>query len=140
MSEEDKGFKIRDRRINMDGEDVVEEVAKDEKLSSHEKKSSPPSEPAPTIEKPPIQINFSSFLFSLGSSAFIALGEEANPFTGQKSINLSQAQESIDLLNILQEKTLGNLSKEEESLLNNLLFSVRMKYIELVGKPDSPKG
>ena len=136
MSEEDKGFKIRDRRINME-EDIVPE---NEKVSSREKKPSPPSERPPTTEKPPVQISFSSFLFSLGSSAFIALGEEANPFTGEKSINLSQAQESIDLLNILQEKTKGNLSKEEESLLSNLLFSVRMKYIELAGKPDSPKG
>lgn len=139
MSEEDKGFKIRDRRINMD-EDIVEEVAEDVHSSSPEKKSNPVSEQTPTTGKSSVQINFSSFLFSLGSSAFIALGEEENPFTGKKSINLSQAQESIDLLNILQEKTQGNLSKEEESLLNNLLFSVRMKYIELAGKPDSPKG
>ncbi len=63
-----------------------------------------------------------------------------SPITGQKSVNLPQAQETIDLLTLLQDKTRGNLTQEEESLLTNLLFSVRMRYVELARKPDLPKG
>jgi hypothetical protein len=135
MSDEEKGFTVRDRRIKAEGD----ELSPAHSTPQREEPRTQPTERITETDKP-IALTFTTFLFSLGSSAFIALGEEANPFTGQKSINLPQAQESIDLLSILQEKTRGNLTGEEESLLNNLLFSLRMKYVELARKQGQPKG
>lgn len=135
MSDEEKGFTVRDRRFKEEGEDHQ----KEEPARSKEEPKPSPSEKS--SEQPrSVEINFSTFLFSLASSVFIALGEEKNPITGEKSINLTQAQETIDLLSVLEEKTRGNLTQEEEGLLSHLLYSVRVRYVELARKKDQPKG
>ncbi len=136
MSEEEKGFTVRDRRFKAHEED---QQKKNETVQQNQRYQPPPIKDSFELKKP-VEINFSTFIFSLASSAFIALGEEVSPITGQKSVNLPQAQETIDLLTLLQDKTRGNLTQEEESLLTNLLFSVRMRYVELARKPDLPKG
>ncbi|MBI5043955.1 MAG: DUF1844 domain-containing protein [Nitrospirae bacterium] len=79
-------------------------------------------------------IDFSSFIYSLAHSALIQLGEEPDPFTGARGINLHQAKETIDLISLLEEKTKGNLTKDEGALIKNLLFNLRMKYVELAKK------
>ncbi|HEX9757844.1 MAG TPA: DUF1844 domain-containing protein [Nitrospiria bacterium] len=135
MSDEEKSFTVRDRRFKDEGKDH-------EKVEPPRSKEEPNRSPTEKSSEQygPVEINFSTFLFSLASSVFIALGEEPNPITREKSINLSQAQETIDLLSILQEKTRGNLTQEEEGLLSNLLYSVRIKYVEMARKKDQSKG
>lgn len=79
----------------------------------------------------PRNIDFATFLFSLGSSALIHLGEAADPTSGQKQpVDLGLAQQSIDLLALLQEKTKGNLSADEARFLDTLLYDLRMKYVQ----------
>jgi len=82
-------------------------------------------------------IDFSTFIFSLGSAALISLGATPNPLTQKTEYDLDHAKQNIDLLSLLKEKTTGNLTKDEESLINNLLHSLRLKYIEELkkGKP-----
>ena len=82
-------------------------------------------------------MNFSSFILSLATSAFIHLGEEADPATGRKSVELPHAKQVIDLISLLQEKTSGNLTQEEENFLTQLLFTLRMKFVEIEKKRAS---
>lgn len=88
-------------------------------------------------EKAAQPIDFSTFIFSLGSAALIHLGTTPNPITQKMEYDLDHAKQNIDILSVLKEKTVGNLTKDEESLINNLLHSLRMKYVEGVkkGKP-----
>ncbi|MFQ5543051.1 MAG: DUF1844 domain-containing protein [Nitrospiria bacterium] len=83
---------------------------------------------APDSDNMPIQ--FSSFILSLATSALIHLGEEKDPATGKKTVQLSEVKQIIDLLTLLEEKTKGNLNKEETTLMTQLLFTLRMKYVE----------
>jgi hypothetical protein len=73
--------------------------------------------------------DFSFFITSLGLQASIALGNIPNPLTNRKEENIKQARFLIDTLAVLKEKTKGNLSLEEENLLDNLLYELRMQYI-----------
>lgn len=76
-------------------------------------------------------IDFSTFAVSLGSAALMGLGLAQNPATGKFEKNLDGAKLHIDLLSMLKEKTKGNLSKEEDDLLNALLYDTRMRYVEV---------
>ncbi|MBI3323113.1 MAG: DUF1844 domain-containing protein [Candidatus Omnitrophica bacterium] len=79
-------------------------------------------------EKAP-ETDFGFFLSSLSMQAMVALGEIPHPSTNLAAENLEQARYFIDLLGMLQEKTKGNLSQEEESLLEGVLYELRMKYV-----------
>ena len=74
--------------------------------------------------------NFTIFLSSLSMQAMIALGRLENPITKTTDKNLEQARFLIDTLGIIKEKTKGNLSKEEENLLDDALYNLRILYVE----------
>ena len=75
-------------------------------------------------------LDFNAFVLSLGSSALIHLGEAPDPVSGKtQDADLPLAQQSIDLLAILQEKTKGNLTPDEARFLDTLLYDLRMKYV-----------
>lgn len=75
------------------------------------------------------KLDFTTFVLSVSSAAFGSLtGEAGIP------VDLELARQNIDLLEMLQEKTRGNLSPEESGLLQQLLFQVRMKYVESLGE------
>ena len=126
MAEEEKGFIIRDRRgAGAEAED------KSEKPRPSSAQAEPPKgQPAPPI-------NFLSFIYSLGTSALMYLGEPIGQGTGdQAAPNLSHAQEIIDILTMLEAKTKGNLTGEEETLLEEMLYTLRIKFVE---KAKAPK-
>jgi len=81
--------------------------------------------PAPT---------FSTFVASLSSSAMVQLGEISEPTSGQKQSNIPMAKHTIDIIALLQEKTKGNLTTEENKLIQNVLTDLRMRYISAVNK------
>ena len=82
-------------------------------------------------------INFSTFIFSLGSAALVELGAAPNPTTGKHQKNLMAAKQHIDLLNLLKEKTKNNLAKDEEKLLDSFLYDLRLRYVEALNKGES---
>lgn len=89
-------------------------------------------------EPPPpyLPADFATLVLSLGSSAVAHLGEAPGP-DGQKAMrNLPMAKHAIDLLSVLQEKTKGNLTPEEDQMLESLLFDLRLRYVEAV-KPST---
>ena len=87
-----------------------------------------PAEPAQKQPVPPI--NFLSFVYSLGTSALMCLGEPVGEGAAGQTTNLAQAQEIIDILTMLESKTKGNLTAEEDTLLQEMLYALRIKFVE----------
>lgn len=79
-------------------------------------------------------VNFSTFVLSLASATFIELGLVEDPLSNKKQTNLSAAKQHIDMLQILQDKTRGNLDDEERGLLERILRDVRLQYVKASGK------
>jgi hypothetical protein len=86
---------------------------------------------APTPEKAEPQLDFFNYIASLGFQTMIFLGEMPNPMTNQVEKNLKQAKFLIDTLIILRDKTKGNLSKEEDDLLNGSIYELQLRYVDL---------
>jgi hypothetical protein len=78
-----------------------------------------------------LTISFTTFVLSLSTAALQHLGV---PATGEgeehPAVNLQAAQQTIDILEMLEQKTKGNLSEEESKLLGTLLFDLRMRFVE----------
>lgn len=130
MPEEEQGFVIRDRRASGGGEatPTASSLSKEAKSSA-----ATPTEPSQTSPSPPV--TFSSFIISLGSSSLMLMGEQLDPQQPSMPTNLPQAKEIIDLLSVLEDKTKGNLTPDEQTVLRDMLYALRMKYVTLA----SPK-
>ncbi|CCK79355.1 DUF1844 domain-containing protein [Desulfobacula toluolica] len=76
------------------------------------------------------KVDFSSFIMSLYSSGLVQLGKVEDPSTGKKSVNFDLARQTIDMIAMLEEKTKGNLTEEENNLLKALLVEIRMAFVE----------
>jgi Domain of unknown function (DUF1844) len=107
----ERGFIVVDKR----GSDEVEEAAL-------------PAADAPrALPKP----DFASLAISLGHSVLFHLGLVADPQTGQKGAkDLPLARQTIDLVEMLEEKTRGNLTADEARLLEDLLYDLRARFVE----------
>ena len=76
-------------------------------------------------------ISFAGFILSLATTAAVHFGDIADPNTGEKgSPDLKAASQMIELIGMLQEKTRGNLLEPEETLLEDLLYELRMRYVQ----------
>ena len=132
---EGKGFTVQDRRrFSETGEarETPEEsqgftISEPSQGGEAQSKTETPQEPLP-------EINFSAFVISLSTQALMHLGEIANPLSGKSEIDVPVAKQMIDILAMLQEKTRGNLDAGEERLVEDILFDLRMKYVEAVKK------
>lgn len=79
----------------------------------------------------PPKLDFHTFILGLGSSAFVHLGDAPHPETGKAAApDLALAQQTIDVLAMLQEKTRGNLTPEEDALMSHLLRDLRLRFVE----------
>lgn len=76
------------------------------------------------------RLDFSGFILSLNTSALIHLGEIPDPESKQRVVNLPAARHTINILEIIIEKTEGNLSEEEHKLINDIIYDLRMKVIK----------
>lgn len=81
------------------------------------------------VDDPNIPIDFSTFVLSLSSSAAYHLGLAPHPEDQSTCHNLPMAKQTIDILSILQEKTAGNLTGEEERLLSEVLYNLRLAFV-----------
>jgi Domain of unknown function (DUF1844) len=154
--EESKGFKVQDRRrFSAEGElkpefsQTAEESAPSptETPRAEAAAQAPPSTGAsasptgaaasPEHEAGLPEMTFASFLVGLSAQVLIHLGEVPDPGSGEVHRDFVGAQQLIDLIGILQEKTRGNLDPSEASMLEAILYDLRMKYVELAG-PRSP--
>ncbi len=129
---EDK-IHVNDKRaFNADGtaRQSVSESPQEPPVSSQESSQKDTSQ----SEGPPFEINFSTFILSLASSVQISLGLIPHPATGKSTPHLASAKQTIDILGIIEQKTKGNLTQEEEIILKQILFELRMQYVDLSQK------
>jgi Domain of unknown function (DUF1844) len=126
--DQEQGFVIRDRR----GSSASERPASAPTTAS--KETVPPPSASGTESTSGMPVTFASFVISLGSSSLMLMGEQLDPQQAAMPVNLPQAKEIIDLLSVLETKTKGNLTNEEEAVLRDMLYALRMKYVSLTSK------
>ncbi len=133
---ERKGFTVQDRRrfsqetgeARADAPEVSVDPAQASK-GAQETKSAGQVDPEQLPE-----INFSAFVISLSTQALMHLGEIANPISEKVELDVPVAKQMIDILAMLRDKTRGNLNASEDRLMEDILFDLRMKYVEAVKK------
>lgn len=79
-------------------------------------------------------IDFPTFVLSVGSAAMMGMGLAPHPESGDQKVDLELARQNIDLLEMIQQKTINNLNAEETRLLDRILYEVRTKFLEVSKK------
>jgi len=114
---EDRGFTVRDRRrVRPDDEPGSPGAGEREDGPRDGKQPLPP-------------VDFSGFVLGLGQMALIHLGEMPEPQTGRVVRDLDQARHTIDILDMLEQKTRGNLTEAESKLLLSLTTDLKLKFV-----------
>ncbi len=127
FAKEDKEKKEEDDKAEPSKEEAKDQVPEEKTVKEEaEKEAAEKDYPLPII-------NFSTFIFSLNSSALMQLGIIDDPTSGEKIKNLPLAKQTIDILGMLEEKTRGNLTEDEENMLKNILYDLRMVYVKMKG-------
>ncbi len=83
--------------------------------------------------------SFLNLIMSIASNAAAAMGMMPHPATGETGIDLKSAKYWIDVLGMLEQKTLGNLQAQEQKVFESLLADLRMQYVSLSGAPSPPE-
>lgn len=134
-SDQPRGFRVTDRR-RFSGE-------------GEERDDAPPdaagAEPLPEPDAGPrdrheVPVTFSTFVLSLSTQALLHLGEIPDPSLGRPSPDLVAAKQVIDILGMLLAKTTNNLEQDERSLLDSVLYDLRMRYVTLVRAGANKEG
>jgi hypothetical protein len=149
--EEKKSFTVVDkRRFSEDGERISSGVDEATTASSAEARPEPSKEtvaaeprndesasqtatssnPGGGEEDPEIKVDFPSFIVSLYTQTMIMLGEIPHPETNLLNTNLDAARQTIEVIAMLEERTAGNRSPEEDTLMKDVLSSLRMGYVK----------
>ena len=137
---EGKGFTVQDRRrFSPDTGEARENTGAAAAGTAHETKEGGSDSQGAERSRQDLlpEINFSTFVISLSTQALMQLGEIANPLSGKVETDIPAAKQMVDILCMLQEKTKGNLNSSEERLLEDILFDLRMRYVEAVKKSRS---
>jgi hypothetical protein len=150
--EDKRGFKVQDRRrFSPEGEAKpgadTPEASEPLDLKSKPAESASEQVAAPHAataqpggsrqsSEPPPELTFAAFLWSLSEQALAALGEMPDPVSGKVSRDLTMAQQMIDIIIMLRDKTRGNLDPHEQALLKEILSGLQMKYVELARQPN----
>jgi hypothetical protein len=131
MAEAESGFKVSDRRILTEEGELKEEAAKaHEKQSREAVHAQSVAEPSSAQDEPELPMDFKTLVFSFRMNALVQLGILANPATSKPEKDLRAAKQSIDILEILNDKTKGNLDAEEAQLLEASLYELKLSYLQ----------
>jgi hypothetical protein len=128
---EEQSFRVTDKRgIRTDGgEREPAASAKAEEKPQNEPPSKKQSKSSGLEDPPRPSIDFPSYILSYYTQGLVLLGEVPNPYTNKKEEDVEAARHTIDILTMLEEKTQGNLGKEEQQLLEGVLYELRMKFM-----------
>jgi len=91
------------------------------------------------MDKKDVKIDFSTFMMSLASSAYCSMGLIPNPMTNKIEKNLNIAKQQIDLIEMMKEKTKGNLEKQEEQVLESILYQLHLSYVKVSEEKPAAK-
>ena len=137
--EKPRGFKVEDRRRFSDSGDPRQTEAEPSDptpaadAGAANLFSEPAGGPGPDDDlggEPP-EINFATFVLSLSTQALALLGEIPDPVDQSSRVDLYAARQIIDIIGMLRDKTRGNLDEAENALLENALYDLRMRYVDL---------
>jgi hypothetical protein len=122
----EEGFRVTDRRRRDDEEPRREPTPPDAARPrvAPSEASSTPRRPGPPDER-----SLNGLFVMLATEAVIALGEEPDPATGERRLDVSHAAEAIDLLLLLRDRTEGNRTPEESQLLDELVYDLQLRYV-----------
>ncbi len=115
-------------KIQIDGDWKVEAQAEKKRLAEQEQ-TGDSSSSGGEGQMPPA--TFEALVSTMATQALFAMGAIADPRTGQRVPHLDLARHHIDLLTVIEEKTKGNLTEEEENLLTTTLYDLRNSYIQV---------
>lgn len=163
MDDEQPTFKVTDRRLfNADGS--PRDLPPEEKPEPTIEAAQPVAPPEPQVAatppeesfaEPPLDdgdfseeeaegaqdpASFVNFLMSIASNAASALGMIEHPVTHQREVDLELGKHWIDVLGMLDKKTKGNLTTQEQQILEGLLSDLRMQYVSLANASTKPRG
>ena len=140
----DKGFKVIDRRgVEQPPSSPPSSPPVEIPVSVASEGASPPKQPHEDSNVPGAKEGGPRFLDlvqSLQMGAMVGLGLLQGPDGKRPPVDLPAAKDAIDLLGILQEKTKGNLTKEEEEVLREGLYHLRMGYMAMINAPPAGRG
>jgi hypothetical protein len=126
----DTGFVVKDKRLF--GDSAEDRPQEEPKSAAREEKSENPEKPKQTPDDandyPPV--NFTNFVLSLSTSALFHFGDFPDSEGGKTQKNLPAAKQTIDILDMLNEKTKGNLDKNENNLIQGVLYELKMRYVK----------
>jgi Domain of unknown function (DUF1844) len=130
MEKEESGFKVADRRMfTADGDlrnsEATEPATRDTGIPTF---GTAPAAPSKSEEDMPM--TFEALIFSLSTSALLQLGLAPHPETGKPEKDLPGAKQTIDILEMLQQKTRGNLTADEGQMLEECLYDLKMTYVK----------
>lgn len=136
----EKSFVIKDKRIFDESGEVRGDAEASAQERTSETRAAEAEHPSPGEEKRDKreeeylpEINFTNFVLSLSTTAMFHFGDFPDPVSKKADRNLAAAKQTIDILGMLQTKTTGNLDENEKSLLDGLLFELRMRYVKEKG-------
>lgn len=124
MTDEDRGYKVNNKR-KMEGK--ADQPAEPQPLADEAGVYIPSEDPVPESEG----IDFGSFVISLGHNAYVSMGKVGHPETGETILDVDNARQMIEILEMLEKKTDGNLDTEEDRLLKGLLYELRIAFLEI---------
>jgi hypothetical protein len=129
----DSGFVVKDKRLfDESGKERPQEEARSSTVEEKPKvQDSSPTEPKQESDYP--QVTFTNFVLSLSTSALFHFGDFAESEGAAPQKNLPAAKQTIDILDMLNEKTKGNLDKNESSLIQGVLYELKMRYVKEKG-------
>ena len=130
MEKEESGFKVADRRLFTADGDLRE--TEPGEPASHDvgipNLGASPEVASQSEENMPM--TFEALIFSLSTTALLQLGMAPHPETGKQEKDLPGAKQTIDILEMLQQKTRGNLTTDEGQLLEECLYDLKMTYVK----------
>ena len=126
----DTGFVVKDKRHF--GDSAEESPQEDTKTAEPEEKQEKSSPVQDSDSGYPV-VNFTNFVLSLSTSALFHFGDFPESEGGTPQKNLPAAKQTIDILDMLNEKTKGNLDKNESSLIQGVLYELKMRYVKEKG-------
>ena len=83
------------------------------------------------------EVTFAGFILSLNTTALFHLGELPHPESGRSAVDLELVKNTIDTLSLLRDKTRGNLEKDEEELITNIIYDLKIRYVKASGSSSS---
>jgi hypothetical protein len=136
--QDEQVFKVTDKRsFGEDGsprEAAAEESRKDQQAEKAFAGKSRAEVPEAVPPGTGAGIDFPSYVLSYYTQGLVLLGEVPNPYTNKKEEDLEAARHTVDILGMLKDKTKGNLTKEEEQLLESVLYEMRLKYMARINQ------